>query len=575
MATVEDVIIEIDADVSKLRKEIKSAQQSLKGFEKATGKSKRGLDKLEKSAKATGSSFSAMKKILAGGIAIAGFRAVIGATVEQERVIAQLEARLKSTKSVAGLTSKQLQGMAASLQKVTTFGDEATIGMQSLLLTFTRIRGPIFKQAQESILNVAVAMGTDLKSAAVQVGKALNDPILGITALSRSGITFTETQKETIKTMVKFGDIVGAQKIILGELETQFGGAARAARETFGGALTGLSNAFGDLLEGKTGLREATDEIERLTQLLSDPQTVAAADKLASALVGIGTGAAGAIVEFANFGDQLGLNLAAIVGNLDPLDKMKQEIKDVDRALDGSFLTTPAKFLFTSEEELNRIKNQLMEMGEVLAATRGVSIVGIEDIKSVESEMANVESTAGDIKTALDKNNEALATSVKQAELFAKAFNMAKTNADAAAQSIKTIEDIISKRKGDEKAVTTLDALISSQKARDALARGDTKAASAFATQAAQQFAGIEEREGPQLQFGGFIKSQLATAERAGAVTGGFEEAQKTLRLEIDIGGETRSFAFTAEGTKKAGKFASDIALQLKKAEKTKNRTTR
>jgi hypothetical protein len=132
---------------------------------------------------------------------------------------------------------------------VTKYGDEATLEMQSLLLTFTQIQGPVFGQATEAIMNVATAMKRDLSSAALQVGKALNDPILGVSALAESGIQFTQSQKSVIKALVDTGDVAGAQKIILGELEVQFGGAARAAREGMGGSVTAMGNAFSDVME--------------------------------------------------------------------------------------------------------------------------------------------------------------------------------------------------------------------------------------------------------------------------------------------------------------------------------------
>ena len=83
----------------------------------------------------------------------------------------------------------------------------------------------------------------------MQVAKALNDPIQGITALSRAGVSFTEQQKEQIKAMVEAGNIVGAQKIILAELTSEFGGAAKMAGGTFAGRLEILRNNLGDVAE--------------------------------------------------------------------------------------------------------------------------------------------------------------------------------------------------------------------------------------------------------------------------------------------------------------------------------------
>ena len=180
---------------------------------------------------------------------ISGFSSVIRLAGEQEKAEAKLNAVIKSTGGAAGLTATELKKMASNLQAVTTFGDETIIGAQSLLLTFTKIGEDIFPQATETILNMAVAMETDLKSATVQLGKALNDPITGISALSRVGVQLTDTQKEQIKSFTELGDIASAQKVILGELETQFGGLARTTADTMSGALDQMKNALGDVAE--------------------------------------------------------------------------------------------------------------------------------------------------------------------------------------------------------------------------------------------------------------------------------------------------------------------------------------
>jgi hypothetical protein len=219
-------------------------------------------DSTKKGVDAATKSFSKMAKtigpLVAAGFGIAAVKSVTDAYIRQEDAIAQLDARLKSTGNTVGFTSKQLQDMASSLQGVTKFGDEAIIEMQSLLLTFTKIGGETFPQATEAILNVSTAMGQDLQTSAIQVGKALNDPIAGLGSLSRSGIQFTDVQKDLITGMVEMGDTAGAQAIILQELETQFGGAARAAKETLGGALQSAENDIGDLAESIGGILAPT-----------------------------------------------------------------------------------------------------------------------------------------------------------------------------------------------------------------------------------------------------------------------------------------------------------------------------
>ena len=196
--------------------------------------------------------------ILGAGLAIAGAGiAVISrelykstqAAIEAEEVQAQLNAVLKSTGGVAGMTAEEVNALADSLSMVTKFDDEAIIAGESLLLTFTNIGEDVFPQATEIMLDMSQALGQDLQSSAIQLGKALQDPITGITALRRVGVNFTEEQQKMIETMVETGDLAGAQALILKELQTEFGGSARAAGETFGGQLAILQTRMGNIRE--------------------------------------------------------------------------------------------------------------------------------------------------------------------------------------------------------------------------------------------------------------------------------------------------------------------------------------
>lgn len=194
-------------------------------------------------------------KTLAVGLAIGGAAATafgvssVKAFEESEDTLAQLNAVLKSTGSVAGVTADQAVKLAKSLQATTKFSDEAVLSAENLLLTFTSIGKDIFPQATKTVLNMATALGEDTKSAAIQLGKALQDPVLGITALRRVGVNFSDAQKDVISKLVETGQKAEAQKLILKELETEFGGSAEAAGKTFAGSLAKLSNAFNDLQE--------------------------------------------------------------------------------------------------------------------------------------------------------------------------------------------------------------------------------------------------------------------------------------------------------------------------------------
>ncbi len=224
---------------------------------------------------------SASLVVLVAGLAGAGFAITkfIKNTNTQEKALVLLDQTVRSTGMAAGLTTEELVKMSGALQQVTTFGDETTQEMQRVLLTFTKIGRDVFPKATEAVLNLATALNTDLKSAALQIGKALNEPIAGVTALARAGVQLGDSQKALIAEFVAVGKVAEAQKIILAELEVQFGGAARAARNTLGGALTALGNNFGDVFEltrnSSTGIASAIEVINRNFGTLVDTATLA------------------------------------------------------------------------------------------------------------------------------------------------------------------------------------------------------------------------------------------------------------------------------------------------------------
>ncbi len=186
--------------------------------------------------------------------AIAFGKSAIDAAAEAAKVSAQTDAVIKSTGGAAGVGAKAVGDLAHQLQNMSGVSDETIQSGQNMLLTFTNVQNrvgkgnDVFNQASKTMLDMSVALGTDAKTSALQLGKALNDPIAGIGALSRVGVTFTDQQKEQIKTMVKAGDVAGAQKVILAELNKEFGGSAKAAGDART-PMEKLSMQFGDIQE--------------------------------------------------------------------------------------------------------------------------------------------------------------------------------------------------------------------------------------------------------------------------------------------------------------------------------------
>ena len=185
--------------------------------------------------------------LIGAGFALKGF---VEDAMESQKIMAQTNAVIASTKGAAGMSAAAIGDLAGELSKVIPIDDEVIQSAENMLLTFTGIGKEIFPQVTEAALNMATALGTEPVSAAQALGKALNDPTAGLSKLTKQGVVFTDQQKDLIKSLQASGDVVGAQKVILKELETEYGNSGRAAGETFAGKLKILGTQIGNIKEG-------------------------------------------------------------------------------------------------------------------------------------------------------------------------------------------------------------------------------------------------------------------------------------------------------------------------------------
>jgi hypothetical protein len=150
-----------------------------------------------------------------------------------------------------GAVTKRLTEFADATMKQTAIDDEVIKATQAKLLTFKNlaatadVMGGAMDRATLAAIDLAAAGFGSAETNATQLGKALQDPIKGITALARAGVTFTEQEKAKIKTLVQSGKLLEAQDMILKAIETQVGGTAAA---TATGSAK-MAVAFGEMQE--------------------------------------------------------------------------------------------------------------------------------------------------------------------------------------------------------------------------------------------------------------------------------------------------------------------------------------
>lgn len=213
--------VRFGANTAAFEKGLTTVEKKLKGVE-------RNLKKTARKMKTIGRNMS---------IGVTAPLAALGVTatktaIQYREAAAQVEQGLKTMGDASGKTFTQLEADAKRLEKTSLFTRQDIFEkVTANMLTFGNVSGEVFDRAQQAALDLSQRLGQDLKSSTIQIGKALNDPIAGISALSRVGVQFTDDQKAMIKGMVEAGDVAGAQAQILAELERQYKGSAQAAQD--------------------------------------------------------------------------------------------------------------------------------------------------------------------------------------------------------------------------------------------------------------------------------------------------------------------------------------------------------
>jgi hypothetical protein len=190
-----------------------------------------------------------------GGIALLSKGFMDGARdlIAHQKLMAQTNAVIKSTGGTAGVSAPHVDKLADSIEKMSGMDGDAIQAGENMLLTFTNIRNgvgansKVFDSATKTLADMSQAMGSDPQKQAVMLGKALNDPVKGISALTKVGVTFDDQQKKLIKTYAEHGQSAKAQQVILAELHKEFGGSAAAAGQTMAGQVNILKAHLSDL----------------------------------------------------------------------------------------------------------------------------------------------------------------------------------------------------------------------------------------------------------------------------------------------------------------------------------------
>ena len=201
-------------------------------------------------------------------IAAKGMRAGLREMNSSTDAQIKLNQVLKATGHAAGLNSKDLMESAQAMRRATRLSTSEVQDAQGVMLTFTKIGKNNFDTAMDSAADMSAMFGQSMQQSVIQLGTALNDPIAGVGRLMRIGVSFSEEQRKSIKLFMEQNDVMSAQKVILQELEHEFGGVAEALADTFFGRWTQIVNAIAELAGGMGQIIEKSPEVkEAMTEI--------------------------------------------------------------------------------------------------------------------------------------------------------------------------------------------------------------------------------------------------------------------------------------------------------------------
>ena len=171
-------------------------------------------------------------------------KSMVKVVANAERQMLKLKAIIKATGGAANLSLHEIEELSAEIGIATLASTQKVRDAAGILLTFKSIQGDVFRSALRLTQDLAEVGFGDLRTASMQLGKALEEPIVGLGALRRVGVSFTESQKEQIRVLSMTGQKTKAQEIIIRALNEQVGGAGVKAASGLHGAMDSLREQF-------------------------------------------------------------------------------------------------------------------------------------------------------------------------------------------------------------------------------------------------------------------------------------------------------------------------------------------
>lgn len=362
-----------------------------------------------------------------------GIHKGIEEAMEAEQVHNRLQAVLRATGDASGLTAKELTDFSEKMEQSTLVTHEQVLDAAAVLATFRSVSGESFTRALTLAQDLSSVMGKDLHASTLALGRALEDPVNGLTALRRAGLEFTPTQKEMLKNMVETGQAAEAQKIILDKLESKMAGTGAAEATGLTGAAHQVAISWKNMLEaiGQTPVVAATAQtaMEALAGVFHAAEGLfkdaPASEQLENAKK--------QLLEQQQVLERLQNYNPRVLTDMGPIiDRQKEKIAELRQEIDKLTLSAKQEANLESYEKAKALAGQQAaandQKAELLIEQRKKLDDAIaklvddpaEKIAKINDELAKTKQRINNLRTTDGSNNADVDASLKQAEELAR-----------------------------------------------------------------------------------------------------------------------------------------------------------
>jgi len=323
-------------------------------------------------------------RLRGGGSPLTGLVSGVGAayaTVSAIKGIANMADAYNLMNARLKLATSSQEEFTAAQNELSRIAQATQSPVASLVTLYSRISRPLKEagRTQADIIKVTEAVATSFRVSGATAEEAQNGVIQFAQALGAGalrGEEFNSVAEQAPRLMQALAASIGVPVGALKEMATQglltadvvsdaltsqldtLRKEAATLPETVGGAMTALADKWQKAI-GQADVQPLIDSINDLGKTLSDPAVIDNLVKLASALAALAGTAVEGANEFVDLGNRIAFIAANSQGLVTELDKVDQQIADLDRSLAGTGLSTTIDGLLYSNEDLQKKRDAL------------------------------------------------------------------------------------------------------------------------------------------------------------------------------------------------------------------------